>query len=124
MSFLSEYSSIIAWGAFLLIVFTSLRGVKDHKGEFKYIKDWLARESWQGEVKEASLVSWQQTKTMNNADYYFIFTFKFTGDDKLGYYKAATVVKLSDMSKLKKGMIIHIQVDSLPPKKTAVLDVF
>ena len=73
MSFLTEHASVIAWGAFSLIIFIALKGLKDQGGDFKYIKDWSSRESWKGEVKEASLISWNQTKTMNNVDYYFIF---------------------------------------------------
>lgn len=122
MSFLTEHASVIAWGAFLLIIFIALKGLKDQGGDFKYIKDWSSRESWKGEVKEASLISWNQTNTMNNVDYYFIFKFEITGGDIGDYYQAAAVVKVSDVSKLHKGMKIHVKVDGMPPKKTAVLD--
>ncbi len=79
MNFIYQHSLLIviasvAFSFFLL--FGSLRSLKGEGGDLTEIKNWLSRERWPGEIKNASLVSWRQTKATNNFDYYFVFTFE------------------------------------------------
>ncbi|AVJ19861.1 MULTISPECIES: hypothetical protein [Serratia] len=126
MNFVSQHSFLIILAALALtffMIFGSLRGLKGQGGDFTEIKNWLSRDRWKGDIKDASLVSWRQTNATNNFDYYFIFTFDANLDGEDKQYSAAAVVRASEIPKLKKGLPIIIKYDGNPPKKIAVMSV-
>ncbi len=106
----------------LLIVFVSLRGLKGQKEDFQEIRDWLTKDKWQGELTTVSLKSWRQTSTTNNFDYYFIMTFEATIGGKTSDHKAAAVVKVSDVPKLKKGIPSLVKYQNKASGKMAVVE--
>ncbi|TDT59278.1 hypothetical protein [Kosakonia oryzendophytica] len=119
--------SMMLLGFFLFIFFfmTSVRGIKDKGETFTLLKNWAAISHPQkkGEMAIGTLISWKQTSTMNNFDYYFIFTFEAEIEGKKKTYNAAAVVKVADISKLKKGLPMTFKYTGNPPDKLAVIDV-
>ncbi|HBY9523154.1 TPA: hypothetical protein MJA18_000618 [Klebsiella aerogenes] len=126
MNFIYQHSLLIviasvAFSFFLL--FGSLRNLKGQGGDLTEIKNWLSRERWPGEIKNASLVSWRQTNATNNFDYYFVFTFEANIEGTTKQYNAAAVVRASEIPKLKPGLQLTIKHEGVPPKRMAVMDV-
>ncbi|MDK1706476.1 Uncharacterised protein [Serratia rubidaea] len=126
MSFISQYSGLIIMAALaltFLMIFGTLRGLKGQGDDLTKIKHWLSKDRWKGEIKEALLVSWRQTNATNNLDYYFVFTFEMNIDGENKQYSAASVVRVSEVPKLKPGLPIIIKYDGVPPEKIAVMSV-
>ncbi|WP_312689289.1 hypothetical protein [Kosakonia sp.] len=115
------------FGFFFFIFFfiISVRGIKDKGETFTLLKNWAAISHPQkkGEMAIGTLLNWKQTSTMNNFDYYFIFTFEAEIEGKKKTYDAAAVVKVADISKLKQGLPVTFKYTGNPPDKLAVLDV-
>ncbi|EMX8467022.1 hypothetical protein AAH178_002915 [Serratia marcescens] len=117
---MSQYLSVIAWVVVLLIVVVAVKGVRENGDEFKLIKDWSSKNSWSGTLTTATLISWEQTKAMNNFDYFYVFTFEIDGLGGQGKHRAAGVVKVAQASLLKKGMKLTVKYHGIPPTKIAV----
>jgi hypothetical protein len=117
---MSQYLSVIAWVVVLLIVVIAVKGVRGNGDEFKLIKDWSSKNSWAGTLTAATLISWEQTKAMNNFDYFYVLTFKIDALGGQGKYRAAGVVKVAQASLLKKGMKLTVKYHGIPPTKIAV----
>ncbi|HGM6861995.1 TPA: hypothetical protein ACKQDZ_003352 [Serratia rubidaea] len=122
MSF-SDYVSIAMCVIVLLIVFVSFKGVKVNKEGREEIKNWSSQNLWNGDVASAKLVSWKQLQAKHNIDYFYSFTFECDLDGSSKAYNAAAVVKVSEASKLKKGLNLTIKYQGIPPRKIAVIDV-
>lgn len=121
MNFLSEHSNSIALGVMLVFIFICLKGLKGQKADITEIKYWLSRDSWQGEVTTGTLREWKQTTTTHNFDPFFIVTFDANLEGGVKQYKAAAVLKVSEIPQLKKGNPVVIKYQGIPPKKMAVL---
>ncbi len=123
MNFLSEHSGPIALGVMLIFIFICLRGLKGQKEGFSEIRNWVARNNWNGELATGKLKEWKQTSTTNNFDHFYIFTIESNLSGEAQTYKAATVLKTSEVIKLKKDMPVMFKYQGVPPKKTAVMSV-
>jgi hypothetical protein len=121
MSFFSEHSGTIGLGVTLFLIFISLRGLKGQKADMTEIKYWLSRDSWQGEVTTGTLREWKQTTTTHNFNPFFILTFDANLEGSVKQYKAAAVLKVSEIPQLKKGNPVVIKYQGIPPEKMAVL---
>ncbi|MBD8454838.1 hypothetical protein IG568_21205 [Serratia rubidaea] len=107
----------------LLYVYVSFKGIKINKNESSEIKDWSSRDLWKGSVTTARLISWQQLQATHNIDYFYSFTVESELDGSLKQYSAAGVVKASEVGKLRKGLVVIIKHQGVPPKKIAVIGV-
>ncbi|CAE1151612.1 hypothetical protein ACWA06_15925 [Serratia rhizosphaerae] len=123
MSFISEYASMAVWIVAIIIVFVSFKGIKVNKEGQEEIKNWSSQNLWNGDVASAKLVSWKQLQAKHNIDYFYSFTFECDLDGGTKKYNAAAVVKVSEASKLKKGLNLTIKYQGVPPKKIAVIGI-
>ena len=122
MSF-SDYVSIAMCVMILLIVVVSFKGIKVNKEGQEEIKNWSSQNLWNGDVASAKLVSWKQLQAKHNIDYFYSFTFECDLDGSSKSYNAAAVVKVSEASKLKKGLNLTIKYQGVPPRKIAVIGI-
>lgn len=123
MNFIQEFIDIFLVGVVLIIIFCSFRGIKVNKDESREIKDWSSRDLWKGSVSTARLISWKQLQATHNIDYFYSFTVESELDGNLKQYSAAGVVKASEAGKLRKGLVVTIKHQGVPPKKIAVVGV-
>ncbi|HBQ7845394.1 TPA: hypothetical protein L8R78_005151 [Klebsiella aerogenes] len=107
----------------LIFIFICLRGLKGQKEDFSEIRNWVARDNWNGELAIGKLKEWKQTSTTNNFDHFYIFTIESNLSGEVQAYKAETVLKTSEVIKLKKDMPVMFKYQGVPPKKTAVMNV-
>lgn len=119
----SDYISLSMFVIVLLYVYFSFKGIKINKNESSEIKDWSSRDLWKGSVTTARLISWQQLQATHNIDYFYSFTVESELDGSLKQYSAAGVVKASEVGKLRKGLVVIIKHQGVPPKKIAVIGV-
>lgn len=119
----SDYISLSMFVIVLLYVYVSFKGIKINKNESSEIKDWSSRDLWKGSVTTARLISWQQLQATHNIDYFYSFTVESELDGSLKQYSAAGVVKASEVGKLRKGLVVTIKHQGVPPKKIAVIGV-
>ncbi|WP_380180334.1 hypothetical protein [Kalamiella sp. sgz302252] len=119
MEFLSEHAIKISWAIFILIIFISLRGLKDQKEDIGLVRDWKKRNEWPGEICQARLTAWRQTKIRYGLNYLFVLTFEY----KMKEYNAITDIKPINMSRLKKNMEVMVKFDAFPPSRIAVIDI-
>ncbi|WP_318531759.1 hypothetical protein [Serratia rubidaea] len=119
----SDYISLSMFVIVLLYVYVSFKGIKINKNESSEIKDWSSRDLWKGSVTTARLISWQQLQATHNIDYFYSFTVESELDGSLKQYSAAGVVKASEVGKLRKGLVVIIKHQGVPPKKIAVIGV-
>jgi len=63
---------------FVFIFIFNIRGIKDKGNDFVLLKNWAAisHPDKKGTLATGTLLSWKQTSTMNNVDYFFIFNFE------------------------------------------------
>lgn len=104
-------------------VYFSFKGIKINKKESSEIKDWSSRDLWKGSVTTARLISWKQLQATHNIDYFYSFTVESELDGSLKQYSAAGVVKASEAGKLRKGLVVTIKHQGVPPKKMAVIGI-
>lgn len=123
MNFIQECIDIFLVGVVLIIIFCSFRGIKVNKDESREIKDWSSRDLWKGSISTARLISWKQLQATHNIDYFYSFTVESELDGSLKQYSAAGVVKASEVGKLRKGLVVIIKHQGVPPKKIAVIGV-
>ncbi|MBH1931801.1 hypothetical protein I5U13_19260 [Serratia rubidaea] len=107
----------------LLYVYFSFKGIKINKNESREIKDWSSRNLWKGSISTARLISWKQLQATHNIDYFYSFTVESELGGSLKQYSAAGVVKASEVGKLRKGLVVTIKRQGIPPKKIAVIGV-
>ncbi|MDC6108671.1 hypothetical protein [Serratia rubidaea] len=119
----SDYISLSMFVIVLLYVYFSFKGIKINKNESSEIKEWSSRDLWKGSVTTARLISWQQLQATHNIDYFYSFTVESELDGSLKQYSAAGVVKASEVGKLRKGLVVIIKHQGVPPKKIAVIGV-
>lgn len=119
----SDYISLSMFVIVLLYVYVSFKGIKINKNESSEIKDWSSRDLWKGSVSTARLISWKQLQATHNIDYFYSFTVESELDGSLKQYSAAGVVKASEVGKLRKGLVVTIKHQGVPPKKIAVIGV-
>lgn len=121
MGFLLEHSTVIGIGIVLLIVFVNLKGLKQPKNDYRLIKFCATQNSWAGNLQEAELLSWKQTKSTHKYDYYiFSISLDINGSHKK--VEAAAVVKVSEVPRLKKGLKVIVKYQGVNPNKIAVVD--
>ncbi|MHC5178145.1 hypothetical protein [Serratia rhizosphaerae] len=123
MNIISEYASMAVWIVAIIIVFVSFKGVKVNKEGREEIKNWSSQSLWKGDVTSAKLVSWKQLQATHNIDYFYSFTVESELDGSLKQYSAAGVVKVSEAGKLRKGQVVTIKHQGVPPKKMAVIGI-
>ncbi|MEB6338034.1 hypothetical protein [Serratia rhizosphaerae] len=119
----SDYISLSMFVIVLLHVYFSFKGIKINKNESSEIKDWSSRDLWKGSVTTARLISWKQLQATHNIDYFYSFTVESELDGSLKQYSAAGVVKASEAGKLRKGLVVTIKHQGVPPKKMAVIGI-
>lgn len=119
----SDYISLSMFVIVLLYVYFSFKGIKINKKESSEIKDWSSRDLWKGSVTTARLISWKQLQATHNIDYFYSFTVESELDGSLKRYSAAGVVKASEAGKLRKGLVVTIKHQGVPPKKMAVIGI-
>lgn len=119
----SDYISLSMFVIVLLYVYFSFKGIKINKKESSEIKDWSSRDLWKGSVTTARLISWKQLQATHNIDYFYSFTVESELDGSLKQYSAAGVVKASEAGKLRKGLVVTIKHQGVPPKKMAVIGI-
>ncbi|WP_234008604.1 hypothetical protein [Serratia sp. MYb239] len=118
-----DYISLSMFVIVLLYVYFSFKGIKINKKESSEIKDWSSRDLWKGSVTTARLISWKQLQATHNIDYFYSFTVESELDGSLKQYSAAGVVKASEAGKLRKGLVVTIKHQGVPPKKMAVIGI-
>ncbi|MDC6116804.1 hypothetical protein [Serratia rubidaea] len=119
----SDYISLSMFVIVLLYVYFSFKGIKINKNESREIKDWSSRNLWKGSISTARLISWKQLQATHNIDYFYSFTVESELGGSLKQYSAAGVVKASEVGKLRKGLVVTIKHQGIPPKKIAVIGV-
>ncbi|WP_332108035.1 hypothetical protein [Serratia rubidaea] len=119
----SDYISLSMFVIVLLYVYFSFKGIKINKNESREIKDWSSRNLWKGSISTARLISWKQLQATHNIDYFYSFTVESELGGSLKQYSAAGVVKASEVGKLRKGLVVTIKRQGIPPKKIAVIGV-
>ncbi|MGW1444226.1 hypothetical protein ACWA06_15935 [Serratia rhizosphaerae] len=123
MGFISECPFIFAWSVIFTLVFISIRGLRGQKDDIKEIKNWIGRDLWKGSISTGRLISWKQLQATHNIDYFYSFTVESELDGSLKQYSAAGVVKASEAGKLRKGLVVTIKHQGVPPKKMAVIGI-
>lgn len=116
---ITKYLHFIPWILVVLIVVSSLKGIKVNKEENTLIREWNTKDKWQGDVTAASIIDWKQLNVMRNFDYFYEFTLESTIGGKKTVLKAAGVIPVSQARLIKNGASVVLKY-SLNPPKTAV----
>lgn len=116
---ITKYLHFIPWILVVLIVVSSLKGIKVNKEENTLIREWNTKDKWQGDMTVASIIDWKQLNVMRNFDYFYEFTLESTIGGKKTVLKAAGVIPVSQARLIKNGASVVLKY-SLNPPKTAV----
>ncbi|MCU5771713.1 hypothetical protein N5923_08940 [Erwiniaceae bacterium BAC15a-03b] len=114
---------IISTAFFFLLIFSSLRGLKDSKGDLTKIKHWLNLRTGKGDLADGTLLSWHQTETTYGEDYLFLMTLLSNVEGEEKEYQAVGLVRASKIHLLKKTLPLTIKYQGTPPKKMSVINV-
>lgn len=123
MHFLTETPFIVGIIMTVIGLFVMFSIFKPNKNELVEIKNWKARDQWQGEIMTIEPESWSQTDTKYGNDFFYYFKVSLTIAGKENIHTAKGLVRPNDIHKLKKGIKVIVKYSEDTPPKIAVIDV-
>lgn len=96
---------------------------KPDKNELIEVKNWKAREKWQGNIITIEPEGWSKTDTKHGDDFFYNFNVRLTFAGKEGIYSGKGLVSRSNIYKLKKGIKVTVKYSEEIPPKVAILEV-
>ncbi|MBI6131655.1 hypothetical protein ACN2W4_02140 [Serratia marcescens] len=94
----------VVMGIFFYCIF---KNNGDNSTEMSAVKNYLNKDSWQGEIIASHLESCRQTNTRYGNDFFFDVDFYLPGDTRL--HTAKALVQPGQMHLLRKGMGIKVK---------------
>ena len=123
MHFLTEIPFIIGITMTVMGLLVMFLLFKPDKNELIEIKNWKARDEWQGYIITTEPVSWSQTNTQYDDGFFYNFNVRLTLSGKETICTGKGLVIKGKIYKLKKGIKVIVKYSDEIPSKVAILDV-